>query len=455
MADHEAIDRIVAERLDGWIAELIEFLAISSEAGDPRALSVAATRTADRLRRLGCEIDVVETTEAPPLVVGEIGSGPRVLTLVQHYDVQPAVPFELWTTPPYEPAIRDGRVWARGATDNKGEFMSRVWGVEAYLASGADLPCRVRFLVEGEEESGSRHLDALLDRRPSLRDADAALIEGGGLTDAGQPWIDCGVRGMLGVELVVRTAASDIHSSVAPLVPNAAARLASALASLRDPEGGIALDGFLDDVTPPSAATRASVRALPTDDLDAIRDAYGVRRFVLDREGGDALEALAFEPTVNIQGLWSGYTGPGDKTIVPAEAHARLDLRLVPDQDPDRVFDRLGTHLARRGFADVEMHRFAWGRPWWTPTDHPIVAAAAAASEAVAGRPAVVNPSMPGCAPMWQVCAARGVPNVSLGAGRNDCMAHAPDENYRISDAASAARMMGRFLDAFAGLPAL
>ncbi len=452
MADHAALDRIVAERLDDWIAEFMEFLAIPSEAADPAALASAAAWTAERLRRLGCEVRIVELPDVPPLVVGEIGPGPRVLNLVQHYDVQPSVPHDLWTTPPYAPAVRDGRVYARGATDNKGELMSRVWGVEAYVATGAELPCRLRFLVEGEEEAGSQHLDELLDLEPGLRRADGALIEGGGLTDAGQPWIDCGVRGMVGVELTVRTATSDLHSAAASIAPNAAARLVAALATLRDGRGAIALDDYLVDVRPPSAATRAAVRALPEDDLVSIRSAYGIERFLLGREGPDALEALAFEPTVNIQGLWSGYNGPGDKTIVPAEAHARLDLRLVPDQDPDRVFRALRAHFDRRGYTDVEMRRFVSGRAWWTPTDDPLVAAAVRASEAVAGQAAVVSPSMPGCAPMWQVCGRDGVPNVTIGAGRMDSMVHAPDENYRIADAADAARIMGRFIDAFAAL---
>ena len=153
-------------------------------------LRAAADWTAERLRRLGATVEVLEIDGAPPLVVGEIGDGPRTVSAVQHYDVQPASPLELWTTPPYEPAIRDGRVWARGATDNKGEFLPRVWAVEAWLEAIGPLPCRVRYLVEGQEETGSGALDALLDLRPELREADAALIEGGGLDLRGRPWVD-------------------------------------------------------------------------------------------------------------------------------------------------------------------------------------------------------------------------------------------------------------------------
>lgn len=453
MTDYAALDAHLDAQRERHVDELIEFCRFASEKTEPQALQDAATWTADRLRRLGAAVDVVTLPgrdDVPPLVVGEIGDGPLTVQLVQHYDVQPAAPLELWTTPPYEPTVRDGRLYARGATDNKGELLSRIWGVEAYLATVGPLPCKVRFLVEGEEETGSENLGALLDARPGIRTADAALIEGGGVDPEDRPAIDCGVRGILLVELVARTLTSDIHSSAAPITENAAARLVAALATLRDERGAITLDGFLDDVRPPSDRDRAAVRALPLDDLELVRRAYGARRFVLGREGADALEAAVFEPTLNIQALWAGHREAA-KNVVPAEAHARLDLRLVPDQSPDGTESALRAHLDRRGFDDIEIIRTeSTFRPWWTPMDHPLVATAAAAAADVMGREAVITPSMAGAAPMWEVCHAGDIPNVTLGAGRADCMAHAPDENYRIDDALTAARILARFLDRFA-----
>lgn len=452
MRDYENLDRIVADRTDAWIGELAELCRIPSEAADPDALAEGARWTAERLAALGASVEVLALEAIPPLVVGEIGAGPRTLTLVQHYDVQPAVPYELWTTPPYEPDVRDGRLYARGATDNKGELMSRIWGVEAYLAAFGELPCRVRFVVEGEEESGSPNLGRLLDLRPQLRQADGSLIEGGALTGEGAPWIDCGVRGILVVELTVRTAASDMHSSWGSLVPSAASRLVAALATIHDAAGRVSIDGLRDAVRAPSAAAREAVRALPVESLEEVRAAYGVDAFIGGVEGADAQEVLAFEPTANIQGLWSGFTGPGVKTVLPAEAHARLDLRLVPDQTPDNAIAALRRHLTARGFADVEVRVVEGEAPYWSPVDDAVALAAIRVSEDVAGKRAVVSPSMPGTAPMYEVCARDRVPAVSLGAGRNDCMAHAPNENYRVSDAADAARMMARFLDAFAAI---
>ncbi|HVQ22490.1 MAG TPA: M20/M25/M40 family metallo-hydrolase, partial [Candidatus Saccharimonadia bacterium] len=258
----------IDQRLPRWIEELADFCRIPSEANDIAALRQAADWSATRLRSLGATVELVELPErpdVPPLVVGEIGSGQRTINVVQHYDVQPAAPHDLWTSPAYEPAVRDGRLYARGATDNKGEMLSRVWGVEAYLATIGPLPCRVRFLVEGEEESGSEHLDALLDQRPDLRLADGALIEGGGVDALGRPVLTAGARGGVSVELVARTLKYDAHSSLATMLPSAPVRLVLALASLYDRDGVPDWPGLETGARAPTAAQLAAVAALPTE----------------------------------------------------------------------------------------------------------------------------------------------------------------------------------------------
>jgi acetylornithine deacetylase/succinyl-diaminopimelate desuccinylase-like protein len=453
MADFAALDRLVEQRLAGWTDELIQYCRFGSEESDPDALRGAADWTAERLRAAGANVDVVELDGAPPLVVGEIGSGPRTINLVQHYDVQPSVPLELWTAPPYEPEVRDGRVYARGATDNKGEFLPRVWALEAYRETIGELPCRVRFLVEGEEESGSAHLDALLDRRPAFREADAALIEGGGMNMEGAPEVAPGGRGIIVLELVVRTIAYDAHSSLATLLPSAPVRMAQALATMWTADGLPAVEGLDAGIRPRTPAQLAVVDRLPTHRLDDIRREFKIDRFVGGLDGADAFRTMTFAPTLNIQGLWSGFIGPGDKTITPAEAHARLDIRIVPDQDPDEIVANLRRHLELAGFGDVEVRKEESERAWWTPVEHPLVVAAGRASEAVVGRPTTYYVSMSGTVPMYQVCATHRVPATSLGAARDDCHAHAPDENVRIEDLATATRIMARFVDEFVRLP--
>ncbi len=453
MSDLVAFDALVDERLGRWTDELAQFCRFPSEIGDMDALEGGADWTAERLRALGADVTVVRLDGVAPLVVGEIGDGPRTLLAVQHYDVQPAGDPSLWTTPPYEPGVRDGRLYARGATDNKGEFLPRLWAVGAYLEAIGPLPCRVRFLVEGEEESGSTHLDALLDTAPELRRADGALIEGGGLDMRGTPELVGGGRGMLLVELTARAIRYDAHSSLAVILPNAAVRLVQALSTLWDRAGRPAVPGLDAGVRPPSTGQLAVVDAIPPQRLDDLAAEFGVDRFVGGLEGQAAVRAMTFDPTCNIQGLWSGHTGPGPKTITPAEAHARIDIRLVPDQHPAEVFEALRAHLEREGFGDIELRQTEGERAWWTDPFHPIGEAAARACETVTGKPAIRMVSMPGTVPMYQVCAAHRVPATSLGAGRDDCHAHSPDENIRLEDLAAATRMMGRFMEQFADAP--
>ncbi len=354
-ADFGAFDAYVEASLERWTRELVEFLAIPSEGGDDAALRAAADWTADRFRRLGATVEILEVDGAPPLVVGEIGDGPRTVTAVQHYDNQPASPLELWTTPPYEPAIRDGRVWARGATDNKGEFLPRVWAVEAWLAAIGPLPCRVRYLVEGQEETGSGALDSLLDLRPGLRVADAALIEGGG----DRPPRSAVDRGRRQGHHRATGCRSARCGSTRTRASRRSCRTPASGSSRRSRPSGTPM------ACPPSAgSTRGSARrptpsapvvaTLDLRELDDLRDHQGLTAFIAGIEGLAAAERLTFEPTLNLQGLWAGHTDPvTPKTVIPAEAYARIDVRIVPDQLPDQIRDVLRRHLDEHGFDDV------------------------------------------------------------------------------------------------------
>src|SRR5829696_4740721 len=338
MTDFTRFDAAIDDHLEDWIAELLEFCAIPSEGGDLANLRAAAEWTAGRLRRAGCDVEVFEVgDDVPPLVVGELGDGPRTLASVGHYDVQPAAPLELWTSKPYNPAVRDDRIWARGATDNKGELLPRIWALEAWTEAFGSLPCRVRHLVEGEEETGSVHLDALLDLRPQLRDADAALIEGGELDLAGRPAVQGGGKGIVVLELIAQTMAHDAHSSLSVVLPNAGHRLVRALATLWDAEGRPAIEGLDVGSRAPTPVQLATIAAMDMAELDDIRAEWAVPVFLGGLDGVAAQEALTFETTLNLQGLWAGHTEATPKTVTPAEAHARLDVRIVPDQRPEAI----------------------------------------------------------------------------------------------------------------------
>ena len=453
--DWQAVEAAIGRLEADWTDALAEYCAIPSEGGRGEDLERAAKWTAERLERIGATTRVIRLDGAPPLVVGEIGpaDGP-VLNLVQHYDVQPAGDHAEWTTPPYAPEVRDGRLFARGATDNKGEVLVRMWALAALAAAGVELPCRVRFLVEGEEETGSEHLDALLDTEPELRRADAALGEGGGVDEQGRPIVDCGVRGILMAELSVRTLTKDVHSSAATLFPNAAARMVAALATLVAPDGEPIWAGLQTGRLPLTDVARDSARAQPPEWLDDYRREFGVSRFVGGLDGADALEADIANPTINIQGLWSGETGPVARNVVPAEATARLDIRLVPDQDPDAMEAALREHLDASGFEDVQLKRIeASEHPYWSDLTDPFVDAATGAVEAAFGKPAVRIQSMAGTAPMYQVCAAHRVPMAFIGGGDLHANAHAPDESFSMATGAQAALAFLRLLDSFSRLP--
>jgi acetylornithine deacetylase/succinyl-diaminopimelate desuccinylase-like protein len=441
----DRFDALIAERFASWVDELRDLCSIPSDAADPASLRVAATWVRQRLEAAGAGVRVLTDESAPPLVIGEMGDAPRILNAVQHYDVQPADPVELWTSPPYEPALRDGRLYARGAADNKGHLLLRIQALEAYGDAIGPLPCTVRFLVEGEEESGSPNLARLLDLGTDLRRAEGALQEGGGVDEHGRPMLICGVRGIAYVELSVRTLAFDAHSGGAQLFPNAAWRLIEALATLWSNEGRVLIDGFYDGVRPPTPAQLEHMRSLPFEEAE-IKAIYGVPSFVAGRTGPDAHAAMIFEPTCNLAGLWSGWTGEGSKTITPAEAHAKLDMRLVPDQEPPVILQRLKEHLTARGFEDIEVHDLNGEHPYWTPIDAPLVDAAAAAAEEVYGQPALRLFSSAGTAPMHEICATHRVPMVALGCADHHSRAHAPDESISLERYRQAIRATGRFI---------
>jgi acetylornithine deacetylase/succinyl-diaminopimelate desuccinylase-like protein len=444
-------DALVDERFDAWVEELRDFCAIPCETDAFEELERGAAWTAQRLRAAGALVTVMREDGVPPLVVGEMGSGPRTLVAVQHYDVQPAAPLDLWDTPPYDATIRDGRLFARGVCDNKGELLHRIQAAEALRDATGELPCRIRFIVEGEEESDSEHLAPLLQQRPEFFEGHGALIEGGGVDEKGRPMLACGVRGMVYAELSVRTLAFDAHSGGAQLFPNAAWRLMQALATLRSPDGKILIDGFMDDVARPTEAQIAHLKTLPFEE-EEIKRIYDIKEFVGGVTGLDAQIADMFQPTCNISGIVAGWTDPGVKTITPAEARAKVDMRLIPNQDPEVIERRFREHLARRGFDDIEVIIHRGEFPYWTDIDDPLVDAADRAHDGIFDEPRLRWFSMGGTAPMHQVCAPHRLPMVTLGAGDSQARAHAPNESYDLELMRKATKVTGRFYREFAAL---
>jgi len=394
---------------------------------------------------------VMPTGGAPVVVAERAGTSDRTLLIYNHYDVQPAEPLELWTSPPFEPTRRGDRIFGRGISDDKGHLTARLLAIDALLAANGELPCRIKFVVEGEEEVGSVHLPEFIRRNRRRLAGDACLWEFGSVDHREVPLQYAGLRGICYVELSVETASVDVHSGIGgSIFPNAAWRLTWALATLKDRDERIRIPGFYDAVRPPTARDRELMAALP-EIAEEYRVRFGVKEYLRGMQGGVELRiAEVFEPTCTICGLTSGYQGPGSKTVLPARASAKVDFRLVPDQTPDQVVPQLRSHLDREGFADVHVEFLGGGPAGRTDPDDPFIALVCRTAESVYEKPMQIVPMVGGSGPNHAFLHELGVPVATAGLGYPETHAHAPDENIRIDLYVQHAKHVARLIAAFA-----
>ena len=412
-------------------------------------LEEMANLTAEAMREYGLATELLPVNGGPPLVYAEAaGRSPYTLLFYNHYDVQPADPLDEWTSPPFEPSRREGKLFARGVSDNKGDLAVRLEAIAALREVSGELPLSIKFVVEGEEESGSPHFPAAVRAYRDKLTADVCLSEGTGIGPDRTPSLVLGVKGMLYVELSAQSAKVDAHSAYATVVPSAAWRLVGALNSLKEPDGRVAIAGFYDAVRSLTPQEKKVLAAMP-DTSEALREALGLEAFLDGLRGYDWQERLLGAPTCNICGLEAGYTGPGLKTVLPARARAKVDFRLVPDQRPQEVLAQLRAHLDHNGCSDIEIHPIAdHERPVRTPVGDPWVQAAARATEAFYGRPPEIALNSPGTAPM-DVLVDEVTSSLLFapgGAGYEGSRIHAPDEHIRLSDLVDAIRVTARLL---------
>lgn len=447
------IDRYLNEHLDQYIEETMRLCAQPSVSASGQGVRECSKLVVEMLSSRGLEVQSFETPGHPIIVGRADGASPRRLLFYNHYDVQPAEPLELWTSPPFEPEIRDGKVYARGVADDKGEFVARLAAFDAVRAAhGGELPCSVTFVVEGEEEVSSPHIAPFVLEHLDLLAADGALWEGGGVDPEDRPGQVLGFRGIIACELFVETMTRDAHSGSAHILPSAAWRLLRALASIKDENERILIPGFYDRVLPPTQADLDLIAQQP-DFEQHYRQSFGIRQFVNNRSGQE-LHTSVFEPTCNIQGITTGWQGSGTKTIVPAQASAKIDFRLVPDQNPEEILELLRKHLDAQGFDDVTVkaHGMMW--PFKASEDDPLVRLTHTTAEEVYGvapRPPV--PLGGGSSPAYAFSGPLGdIPVVHAGVGYSHSNGHAPDENIRIADFLNGARHIARLLDGFANL---
>ena len=400
-------------------------------------LRECASLVAETLRRRGIPARILRLPgggrrRAPPVVFAHLRSssnpGAPALLFYNHYDVQPAEPLGEWRRPPFGGEHAGGRVHGRGASDDKGELMARIGAVEAMLVARGDVPCGVKFVVEGEEETGSAHIGRYLRAHRREMSCGAVVWEFGHVDAAGRPVVGLGMKGLLYAELSASGPSHDAHSSLAPAIENPAWRVVGALGTLRSPDGrAVAVDGWNDGAEPLDAPSRKLLDADPLD-ARALAAGLGARGLAGGRTPDEAKRDLAAAPTCNIAGLLSGYTGKGAKTVLPARAAAKVDFRLVPGMDPRRLGPLLRGHLRRRGYGDVSVRVHAAVPAWRTDPADPFVRTVLDAAEAAHRRAPVLSVSSAGTGPMHAFATVLGAPCVSVGGTHVFARIHSPNE---------------------------
>lgn len=449
---HDYIDRNL-ERFHTELAEWLRIPSISARrehAGDVRA---AAEWARARLADAGLEASIHET-DGHPIVLGEWRhAGPEAPTVLiyGHYDVQPAEPLELWTTPPFEPAIRDGRIYARGAIDDKGQCFMHIKALEAHLATRGRLPVNVVVLIEGEEEVGSHNLLPFVRRHADRLRCDAVVISDTGMVAPGVPTIGASLRGLVFVEVEVTGPAHDLHSGTyGGSVMNPATALARIVASCHDDTGRVAVEGFYDDVDP-DEEYRTRIRELPFDEATFLADTGAPALF--GEAGYTTYERLWLRPTLEVNGLVSGYIGEGPKTVLPSRALAKLSCRLVPRQRSQRIVELLRAHVERHAppGVTVEVRELQGGEPWRARFDSPLFGAVSRALERAFGRPPVLageGGSIPIVPAFEEVL---GAPVLLMGFALPGCNMHAPDEWMSLENFERGLHAAASLLDELAG----
>ena len=450
MTDFARIDAWLESRLDASLDELARLVAEPSIAAQGTGMERCAERVMGMLRARGFTVEAIGAGGPPVVVAERKGASPRTLLVYNHYDVQPPEPIERWTSPPFTATRRDGRIHGRGVSDDKGHLVARLHALDALLATDGELPCGIKWVIEGEEEVGSVHLPEFVTTHRERLIADACLWEFGYVGPDGVPMLHAGLRGICYVELAVRTSSLDAHSGVGgSIFPNAAWRLTWALASLKGRDERIRIPGHYDHVRPPSARDRELMATLP-EIAGEYRERYGLAGFLGGLTGGVELKlAEVFEPTCTICGITTGYQGPGSKTVLPAEASAKVDFRLVPDQTPAEVLKGLRAHLDAEGFPDVEIRFLGGEAAGRTDPDDPFLALVAKTAVEVFGSPMRIVPMTGGSGPNHVFIHELGVPVATAGLGHPDSRVHAPDENIRIDLYLKHARHVARMLTAF------
>ncbi|MCK8617585.1 M20/M25/M40 family metallo-hydrolase [Fructobacillus sp. M158] len=436
---------------DTYLDLLKELGAIPSVSAKREHLPEAAKRIAQALTELGGDTTVDDSYFAP-LVISQFTShkaDAKTLIIYNHYDVQPAEPFDLWDSDPWTLTERNGHLYGRGVDDDKGNLTARLTALAEYLDEhDRQLPVNILFVIEGSEETASQHLDDYFKKHPEIQ-GDLIIWESESKDQNDRPIISGGNKGIVTFNLKSKTAGIDLHSSLAAVVNSAAWRLSQALASFFDQDGHILVPHFYDQVRKPNQREKELIAALPETKDDFIKKNQIEAPLLADKRGTDWKQALYFEPTLNIEGITTGYQGAGVKTVLPAEATAKVEARLVPGMDPDDTLKAISDHLAAKGFQDIQVEKTLGQAGYRSDMTNPEIKRVIRLSQESSGKEPIVMPSSAGTGPMNYAFEATHAPIVALGIGYPGTLDHAPNENIRLKDYDENVRFVKAILESY------
>lgn len=438
----------------GLISDLQKLIKIPSVSARNQNLEECAKEIVAMMKRIGINAELIyfdddQKNSAPPLVYGEVKSksnpNGKTLLFYNHYDVQPEEPRDLWEYEPFEGKVEGNFIYGRGASDDKGELVTRLKAIEFFLKQRGDVPMNIKFLIEGEEEIGSKNISKYLKKYNTKFMTDVVIWEFGYIDQEQKPIISLGMKGLLYVELTAQGASRDVHSSLAVLIENPALRIVQALSTLVDREGNILIKDWFKEVKELSEEENSIVDSEPFDE-ESFKKEYGISKFINNLSGKRVKKALTCEPTCNISGLNSGYSGPGAKTITPSKAMVKIDFRLVPNMDPGLQFKRLEKHLEENGFEDIKVtliHGEAAGR---TALDNRYVKIIEKSANEIFGD-SIISISSAGTGPMYDFIDLLKAPCISIGGTYIFSRIHSPNEFAKIDLLEKTTKCMIKIID--------
>ncbi len=446
-------DRYVDRHARSFVERLQELCRMPSVAARGTGMRAVAEKVEQMLQRVGAGTRIFKVGSGFPIVYGECGAGERCFVVYGHYDVQPVGQLTEWSAGPFASIVSDGKLYARGASNSKGDLVARLAAVEAYQKSFGKLPVCLRFLVEGEDGLASPSLYRFAEENADLLRADGCVWDDGYLDTKERFVISLGFKGIAFLELRAYGARTDLHSKWGGIVPNPAWRLVQALATVVSPKGVITIDGFSSHVAPLTTEDRQMLKTVELDEA-GLRREFRIGGWVHGMTGRELTKELIFGPTCTICGIRTGHTEAGAKTILPGAATARLDFRLVPDLTPALIVRLLREHLDKRGFQDIEIIELG-SAPYAKSSPGSMVARAAIENaEEVYSKPPVVYPIDPASGPVGAVCGVNHPPTpvVSFGVSYYGSNPHGPDENIRLEDFLRGVKYFGRLIHSLAQL---